>query len=287
MARILKGAPVAADIDEDTTKRAASLKAKGIVPTLAILRAGERSDDVAYEKSAVKRCSEVDIAVRRVTLPEDVPAANFYNELDKLNNDESIHGILMFLPLPSHLDSEKARHMLSPSKDVDGCTDGSLAGVFTGSDTGFPPCTAQSVMEMIRYYGIDTTGKKAAVIGRSLVIGRPVSMMLMQKNATVTICHSRTQDIPSITKEADILIAATGQLESITPEYISENQTVIDVGIGWSEEKQKLCGDVDFDNAEPIVSAISPVPGGVGRLTTSVLVSHVVTSAERMANHGG
>jgi len=171
--------------------------------------------------------------------------------------------------------------MLEPSKDVDGCTDGSLVGVFTNTKTGFAPCTAQAAMEILDYYGIDYEGKRAVVVGRSLVVGRPVSMMLMHKNATVTMCHTRTADVSSVTKEGEIVIVCSGQMESVGAEYLCEGQVVVDVGIGWNEEKGKLCGDVRFDEVESIVEAITPVPGGVGAVTTSVLVSHVVEAAER------
>ena len=171
--------------------------------------------------------------------------------------------------------------MIDPAKDVDGSTDGSLAGVFTNTEIGFSPCTAQAAMEILHFYGVDVKGKRAAVIGRSLVIGRPVAMMLMHENATVTICHTRTVDVPSVTREADIVIAASGQMESIGAEYLREGQVVIDVGIGWNEEKQKLCGDVKFDEAETIVDSITPVPGGVGSVTTAVLCSHVIEAAKR------
>ena len=281
MAEILKGAPVAAALNEKMAADVAALIAKGIMPTLAILRVGERDDDLSYERGAMKRCAQVGVAVKNVVLPADVDSETFFAALDALNRDDSVHGILMFRPLPKQLDNEKARKLLRAEKDVDGCTDGSLAGVFTNTDLGFAPCTAQAAMEILRYYGIDPKGKRVAVIGRSLVIGRPVAMMLMHENATVTICHTRTVDVPSVTKEADIVIAASGQMESVGAEYLSEGQVVIDVGIGWSEEKQKLCGDVRFDEAEPVVAAITPVPGGVGSVTTSVLVSHVVEAAKR------
>ena len=281
MAEVLKGAPVAAALNEKMAADAAALREAGIVPTLAILRVGARDDDLSYERGAIKRCGQVGVAVKQVVLPADVDSGTFFAALDALNRDEGVHGILMFRPLPSQLDGERARKTLAPEKDVDGCTDGSLAGVFTNTDLGFPPCTAQAAMEILRHYGIDPAGKRVAVIGRSLVIGRPVAMMLMHENATVTICHTRTADVPSITKEADIVIAASGQMECIGADYLSEGQVVIDVGIGWSEEKQKLCGDVRFDEAEPIVAAITPVPGGVGSVTTSVLVSHVVEAAKR------
>ena len=283
MAEILKGAPAAAAINERSAALAAALTEKGIVPTLAILRVGERSDDLSYERGAMKRCAQIGVAVRNVVLPAEVESDLFFRTLDALNRDPEVHGILMLRPLPKQLDGEKARKMLAPEKDVDGCTDGSLAGVFTNTALGFPPCTAQAAMEILKHYGIPLSGKRAAVIGRSLVVGRPAAMMLMHENATVTVCHTRTADVPSVTREADIVIAASGQMESIGAEYLREGQTVIDVGISWNEAKQKLCGDVRFDEAEPLVGAITPVPGGVGAVTTSVLVSHVVEAAKRAA----
>ena len=283
MAEILKGAPVAAALNEKMSAGAAELKAKGITPTLAIFRVGERDDDIAYERGAVKRCEQVGVAVKNTVLPADVDSETFFKTLDALNRDQDVHGILLFRPLPKQLDGEKARKLLAPEKDVDGCTDGSLAGVFTNTPLGYPPCTAQAAMEILHYYGIDPRGKRVAVIGRSLVIGRPVAMMLMHENATVTICHTRTVDVPSITKEADIVIAASGQMESVGAEYLRPGQTVIDVGIGWNEAKGKLCGDVKLEEAEPVVAKITPVPGGVGSVTTSVLVSHVVEAARRAA----
>lgn len=281
MAEILKGAPVTAALNEKMTAEVAALKEQGVVPTLAILRVGERKDDLSYETGAMKRCAAVGVEVRNVVLPADVCQEDFDAALEQLNTDDSVHGILMFRPLPKQLDSERARQMLNPAKDVDGCTDGSLAGVFTNTKVGFAPCTAQAAIEILDYYGIDCTGKRAAVIGRSLVVGRPVSMMLMHKNATVTTCHTKTVDMPTVTREADILIVCAGQMESIGAEYVREGQTVVDVGIGWNEEKGKLCGDVKFEEAEPVVGAITPVPGGVGTVTTSVLVSHVVEAAKR------
>lgn len=281
MAEILKGAPVTAALNENMTKEVACLKEQGIVPTLAILRVGERPDDLSYERGAMKRCETVGVEVRNVVLDADVSQEDFDAALTQLNDDDAVHGILLFRPLPKHLDGEKARCMLKPEKDIDGCTDGSLAGVFTNTKVGFPPCTAQAAMEILNYYGVDCSGKRAAVIGRSLVVGRPVSMMLMHKNATVTTCHTKTVNMPEITRQADILIVCAGQMESIGAEYLSEGQTVVDVGIGWNEEKDKLCGDVKFEEAEKVAGAITPVPGGVGTVTTSVLVSHVVEAAKR------
>ena len=283
MAMLLKGAPAAAALNERSAAAAAALKEKGIVPTLAILRVGARDGDLSYERGAMKRCEQIGAAVKNIVLPADVETDVFFAALESLNRDAGVHGILMLRPLPKHLDGEKARRMLAPEKDVDGCTDGSLAGVFTNTPLGFPPCTAQAAMEILKYYEIPLSGKRAAVIGRSLVVGRPAAMMLMHENATVTVCHTRTADVPAVTREADIVIAASGQMESVGAEFLREGQTVIDVGISWNEAKQKLCGDVRFEEAEPLVEAITPVPGGVGAVTTSVLVSHVVEAAARAA----
>ncbi len=283
MAELLKGAPVAAALSEQMAADVAALKERGVTPTLAIFRVGARDDDLSYERGAMKRCEKVGVAVKNVVLPADVDSDTFFRTLDELNNDPAVHGILMFRPLPRQLDGEKARKMLDPGKDVDGCTDGSLAGVFTNTALGFPPCTARAAMEILKYYGVELKGKRVAVIGRSLVIGRPAAMMLMHENATITVCHTRTKDVPAAAREADLIIAASGQMESIGREYLREGQVVIDVGIGWNEEKQKLCGDVRFEEAEALAAAVTPVPGGVGSVTTAVLCRHVADAAMRAA----
>ncbi|MBQ9412182.1 MAG: bifunctional 5,10-methylenetetrahydrofolate dehydrogenase/5,10-methenyltetrahydrofolate cyclohydrolase [Oscillospiraceae bacterium] len=286
MAEKWKGAPAAAALDERTAAAAAALRETGVVPTLAILRVGERESDLSYERGAVKRCAQTGIAVRPVTLPETVDSGSFFRTLEDLNRDAAVHGILMLRPLPEHLDGERARRLLAPEKDVDGCTDGSLAGVFTGMPTGFPPCTAQAVMELLRYYGTDPAGRRAVVLGRSLVIGRPVAMLLLHANATVTVCHTKTPDAAALAREADILVAATGQMERVGAEYLRPGQVVLDVGIGWNEAKGKLCGDLIQEEAEGIVRAYTPVPGGVGGMTTSVLASHVAEAARRASQAG-
>jgi len=279
LAELLKGADVVSALNEKMIAEIGALKSKGVTPTLAILRVGERLDDISYEKSATKRCETVGVAVRRIVLPNDVAQDDVIKNVTDLNNDDSVHGVLIFRPLPKHISDVAVRAALDPEKDVDGITDGSLAGVFTGSGKGFAPCTAHACIEILDYYKIDCTGKRAAVIGRSLVVGKPLSIMLMGKNATVTVCHTRTVDVPAASRGADILIAAAGQMEGLTKEYFSPGQIVIDVGINWNEQKGKLCGDVLFEDAEPVVAAITPVPGGVGTVTTSVLVSHVVEAA--------
>ena len=282
MEKILKGTPVAQAIIDRTLCDANALKEKGVIPTLAILRVGERADDISYEKGAMKRCAQAGVDVKNVVLPSDVGENEFFETLNSLNKDDSVHGILMFRPLPKHIDGEKARQMLAIQKDVDGCTDGSLAGVFSNSKTGFTPCTAQAAMEILKYYGCECSGKRAVVLGRSLVVGRPVAMLLMHENATPTICHTRTKNPAELSKQADIVIACTGQMESLGADYFRAGQIVIDVGINWNEEKNKLCGDVRLDEVSDIVEAITPVPGGVGGVTTAVLVSHVVEAAKRL-----
>ena len=282
MATLLKGKDVAQAINARSKKDVDTLKDLGITPTLAILRVGNKDSDLSYEKGAIKRASEVGVEVKSIVLDENIEYDTFYKTLNDLNNDDSIHGILMLRPLPDYLDNELARQSIKPEKDVDGCGNGSLSGVFTNTEYGFAPCTAQAAMEILDYYNIDVKGKNVVVIGRSLVVGKPLSMMLLNKHATVTICHTRTVDLPSISKKADIVVAAVGKLEMLNKDYFSNNQIVIDVGISWNDEKQKLCGDVLFDEVEPIVNSITPVPGGVGSVTTSVLINHVVKAAKRI-----
>ena len=280
MAKLLKGAEVTAALNERIKADVEALKAKGVNPTLAIVRVGERPDDLSYERGATKRCDTLGVAVEKVLLPEDVTQEELMAAIHRVNNDDKIHGVLIFRPLPKHLDDEAVRRALKPEKDIDGITDGSLVGVFAGTKQGFPPCTPQACMEILDHYGIDPKGKKAVVVGRSLVVGKPAAMMLLGKHATVTICHTRTVDMPAVCREADILIVAAGRAGVVGKDYVSPNQVVIDVGINVNAEG-KLCGDVDFDQVEPVVDAITPVPGGVGTVTTSVLVGHVVEAAKR------
>ena len=281
MAELLKGKEVADAINEETIQRISELKEAGIEVCLAIVRVGERPDDISYEKGAVKRCEAVGASARKVLLPADVDADTFYKTLDDLNRDPSVHGILMFRPLPQELNNERARNAIVPEKDIDGCSDGSLVGVFTGNRNGFAPCTAEAAIAMLDHYGIELSGKRAVVLGRSLVVGRPLAMMLVQRNATVTICHTRTKDIPSIAREADLLFTCMGQPEKVDASYIREGQTVIDISISWNKEKGKLCGDCAFEEVEPVAESITPVPGGVGAVTTAVLMRHLAQAAKR------
>ncbi|HMM31916.1 MAG TPA: bifunctional 5,10-methylenetetrahydrofolate dehydrogenase/5,10-methenyltetrahydrofolate cyclohydrolase [Clostridia bacterium] len=280
MAKLLSGKEVAAALDAQLAARVEALKEKGVTPCLAIVRVGERGDDVAYENSAVKRCEKVGVRVEKFILPETATQEELLRVIDEVNQSQSISGCLLFRPLPKHMNDDVVRNALLPQKDVDGITNGSLAGVFAGVDKGFPPCTAQACMEILDFFGLDVSGKRAAVIGRSLVVGKPAAMMLVQKNATVTVCHTKTKDMPSVCREADILIVSAGRAGVIGKEYVRPGQIVIDVGINV-DENGKLCGDVLFEEAEPVVEAITPVPGGVGAVTTSVLIKHVVDAASR------
>ena len=279
MAQILKGAPVAAALCERAAKISEELRQRGVVPTLAIVRVGEREGDLSYERGAKKRCAAAGVDVKSVVFGEDVSSDEFFARFGVLCEDKAVHGILLLRPLPASLDGERARSMIPAIKDVDGCCDMSLAGVFTGSGCGFAPCTAEATVELLDYYNIDCDGKSVAVVGRSLVIGRPVAMLLMRRNATVTICHTHTKGLDEICRRADIVIASAGVAEMLDEKYFSANQTVIDVGVNFSEQKQKLCGDVDFDAACPVVGAITPVPGGVGAVTSAVLALHVALAA--------
>ena len=280
MAKRLLGKVVTAALNERIKADAEALKAKGVNPTLCIIRVGENESDISYERGATKRCETLGVACEKILLPEDVSQEELLATIDKVNKNDQIHGVLLFRPLPKHLDQSVIENALDPAKDVDCMTDGSMSGVFTGKNVGFPPCTPQACMEILDHYGIDCTGKKAVVVGRSLVVGKPAAMMLIKKNATVTVCHTRTVDMPSVVREADIVIVAAGRAGVVDDTYLRAGQVVIDVGINVNAEG-KLCGDVDFEKAEPIVEAITPVPGGVGSVTTSVLVGHVVEAAKR------
>lgn len=280
MAEILKGAPAAAALTGELAGRTAALKARGVTPSLAIVRVGARGDDLAYERGAIKRCEKIGIAVRLHELAADANQAELLAVVDEINRDRSVHGCLMFRPLPKHMDERAACEALDVRKDVDCMTSRSLASVFTGSGAGFAPCTAQSVLELLDYYGVELAGKRAAVVGRSLVIGRPVSLLLLARNATVTMCHTKTENLPSVCREADILVVAAGRAGTVTPEFVHPGQVVVDVGINALPDGG-LVGDVDFEAVEPLVSAITPVPAGVGSMTTAVLCKHVVEAAER------
>jgi methylenetetrahydrofolate dehydrogenase (NADP+)/methenyltetrahydrofolate cyclohydrolase len=278
---ILKGSDVVEAINSQTTQDVGALKAKGITPTLAIIRVGEREDEIAYERGASKRCAAVGVEVRQVTLPEDTTNSQLAGAIQALNVDPAVHGVLMLRPLPPQIDDDLVRAVLTPEKDIDGITDYSVAGVFTGEQLGFTPCTPQACIEILEHYGVKLEGCNAVVVGRSLVVGKPVAMKLLERNATVTICHSCSTDLPAICRQADVIIACVGRPAMLDGSYFSPGQFVIDVGINVTDDG-KLVGDVDFEAASQIVAGITPVPGGVGTVTTSVLVKHVVQAANQL-----
>lgn len=280
MAELWKGAPVAAALTERLIPRAQALAEKGVTPTLAIVRVGERPEDLSYERGALKRCEKVGIAVRQFLLTSEATQTDLMEVIEEINRDDSIHGCLMFRPLPKHMDEQAACAALSPAKDVDGITAGSLAAVFSGSGAGYPPCTAQACLEILDHYGYELKGKRAVVVGRSLVIGKPVSMLLLGRHATVTICHTRTADLAAECRRAEVLVAAAGKAGAVSAQCLAPGQVVLDVGINV-DENGNLVGDVDFVAAETTVDAITPVPGGVGAVTTSVLARHVIEAAEK------
>ena len=290
MAKRLLGKEVNEALVASLQTRTAALREKGVVPTLGIIRLGENPSDLSYEKGATKRAEEVGVAVKNYILPETASKEEVLAVIDQVNADASVHGVLMFRPLPKHLkaDQDEICNRLSPAKDVDSMTHMSNAGVFEGQDLGYAPCTPAACMEILDHYGIDCKGKNAVVIGRSLVVGKPAAMMLMAKNATVTICHTRTVNTAEICKRADIIVTAAGVLNSLTKDFVREGQIVIDVSMNWNPEKITskgkggMSGDCVFDEVEPIVEAITPVPGGVGAVTTSVLMKHVVEAAEKV-----
>jgi len=289
MAKQLLGKEVTAAMNERLQAKVAELKEKGVSPKLAIVRCGANPADLSYEKGAVSRAETIGVEVQRFELPEDVTKEALIAVIEEINADSSIHGCLMFRPLPKHLkaDQDEICNRLAAAKDIDCMTDLSNSGVFTGKKLGFAPCTPSACMEILDYYGIDCKGKNAVVIGRSLVVGKPAAMMLMEKNATVTVCHTKTVNTAEIAQKADIIISAAGVLKSLTKDYVRPGQVVIDVSMNWDAEKVTakgkggMSGDAVFDEVEPIVDAITPVPGGVGAVTSSVLIGHVVEAAAR------
>lgn len=267
---IMKGSEVAADI---------SAKLSGHVGTLGIIRVGARPDDLAYERGIKKRFASLGLNVIVHELPEDISQHDFDAKFSALNDDENIHGLLLFRPLPAGLDDSYARHTINPRKDIDCMSPLNEAGVFSGDPEAFAPCTASGVMAMLEHYGYSLEGLNVAIVGRSMVVGRPLSMLMLRENATVTVCHTRTRNLPEICRRADVIIAAAGKAGMITADYVNDRSIIVDVGINLDADG-KLCGDVDYQNVAPLVKAISPVPGGAGAVTTSILARNLVKAAK-------
>lgn len=283
MSTVMLGIEVAKAMKENLIAEVESLREKEISPCLAMIRVGARPDDLSYERGAIKRMDATNIDCRVIELPEDIGQEEFEKEFKRVNDDPSVHGILLFRPLPKHLDEEPIKAMIHPYKDVDCMSPANIAKVFSGDETGFAPCTAEAVMEMLDHYEIDLTGKRVTVVGRSMVIGKPVSMLLLKKNATVTICHTRTKEMEETCRNAEILVAAAGAAKMVKADMVGEGAVVVDVGINV-DENGNFCGDVDYAEVEPKASYISPVPRGVGSVTTSVLAKHVVRAAKYLNN---
>jgi len=281
MSIIMKGSEVAAAMKEELLREVEKLAQKGIVPQLGIVRVGARPDDLAYERGAVKRMEAVGIRCKVIELPESISQKEFEKEFSAVNSDPDIHGILLFRPLPRQLNEDPVRSLINPKKDIDCMSPVNMAKVFAGDESGFAPCTAQAVMEVLAHFGIDVKGKRVTVVGRSMVVGKPLSMLLLKKNATVTICHTKTTDLEETCRNAEILVAAAGKAAMITADFVSENSVVVDVGINVGSDG-KLCGDVEFDAVVPKAAYITPVPGGVGTVTSSVLAEHVVRAANSL-----
>ena len=282
---LLKGKPVADLICEKVQTEAEELLEKGIYPTLGILRVGHNESDIAYETSAEKKAKSLGMNVEKYIMEVNSTESDVLDVLEVMNNDNNIHGILMFRPLPKGIDENHVINRINPAKDIDGISFESVGGLFTGEKNGFPPCTAEAAIAILDHYGIEVAGKKVVVIGRSLVIGKPVAMMLLDRNATVTICHSKTkpEDLKTLCKEADIIITAAGKIGTVTEEHVNGKQVIVDVGINFNEDG-KMCGDADFEALEGKVEAITPVPGGVGSVTTALLLYHTIEAAKGLTS---
>ena len=280
MTRILHSKPVTDAIAADLEHRVERLHILGIDPTLAIVRVGSRPDDLSYERTANRRAKALGLSTCVYEMDEKVSQERLLLQIRRINADSSVHGCLIFRPLPSSMEDKLVCDELAMGKDVDGVSTASLGAVFTDANEGFAPCTAEACVKTLDFYEIPIEGKHVVVVGRSLVVGKPVAMLLLRRNASVTICHSRTNDLAEIMRTADIVICATGRARAYDASYFRPGQTVLDVGINFDTEGN-LCGDVDYDSVASIVDAITPVPGGLGSVTTSITMEHTVFAAER------
>lgn len=283
MGQIIKGKPVADAITEQLAEDVNKLKDMEITPKLTIMRVGENPSDLSYERGALKRYAKVGIDTEVKAYPKDISQEQFIEEIKKVNEDKKTHGILIFRPLPKQMDEDVIKHVISPEKDMDCFSPINVAKLMSGDKTGFPPCTPTAVIEMLKHYNVEMKGKNAVVIGRSMVVGKPVSMLLLDENATVTICHSRTKNMAEIASKADILVVGIGKAKMITKDYVGKDAVVVDVGINVDEEG-KLCGDVNTEDCLERASLITPVPAGVGSVTTSILGKHVIKACKAQNN---
>ena len=284
MGEIIKGKPVGDALSEILKGECEALVKEGIQPKLAILRVGAKPNDLSYERGALKKCDTIGIVAEVTELSEDMTQEQYIEALEKLNKDSSVHGILTFRPLPKGIDEEVIKNVISPEKDVDCFSPMNTAKLMEGDKTGFPPCTPTAVVEILKHYNVPLKGANVVVLGRSMVVGKPVSMLLLGENATVTICHSKTQDLPKVCSQADVLVAGVGRARMVTSDYIKEGAVVIDVGINAKPEGGGICGDVDTDDVVEKASMVTPVPAGVGSVTTSILAKHVIKACKQQNN---
>ncbi|MDW5299776.1 MAG: bifunctional 5,10-methylenetetrahydrofolate dehydrogenase/5,10-methenyltetrahydrofolate cyclohydrolase [Sedimentibacter sp.] len=278
----MKGKPVADAITIRAKEEAERLKQNGVYPKLKIVRVGEREDDLAYERAAVKRMETCGILCEVLTLPLDIIHESFIKELKAVDEDKTVHGILLFRPLPKQINENEVKFIISPEKDIDCLNPINVAKVLEGDKSGFPPCTPSAAMEILKYYNVNLKGSNAVVLGRSMVVGKPMAMLLLKENATVTICHSKTNNLPNICKKADILVAAIGKSNMISEDFVKDGAVVIDVGINIDDGN--ITGDVKTQECLNKVSLITPVPAGVGSVTTAVLAEHVIKSCKQINN---
>ena len=283
MGTIIDGTKIAQDIRNEVRQKTMELRQqKSITPGLAVVLVGDDAASQVYVGRKAKACAEVGFLSREYKLPADTEEKKLLKIIKKLNKDELVHGILVQLPLPKHISTENIIAAINPDKDVDGFHPYNVGGLVTGTPL-FVPCTPRGIMELISRSGIDLTGKEAVVVGRSNIVGKPMAFLLLAQNATVTMCHSRTKDLPSVTRRADVLIAAIGKPRMIKADMVKEGAVIIDVGVNRLENG-KLAGDVDFDEVAPRASYITPVPGGVGPMTIAMLMKNTLDAARRSIN---
>jgi methylenetetrahydrofolate dehydrogenase (NADP+)/methenyltetrahydrofolate cyclohydrolase len=281
MSVVMSGSEVVSAMRAEILKEVGDLRREGTVPGLAVVRLGERTGDLAYERNMIKKCAEFDIKCNLFTYSDAISPQEFTGEFSRINDDARNHGIIVLRPIPAHLDEGALNNLIRPEKDIDCMSPVNMVKVFSGDESGFAPCTPEAVMEVLDHFRIPVQGKRVVVLGRSMVVGKPLSMLLLKRNATVTICHTKTQKLEEVCKSAEILISAAGRAKVVTEKHVGEGAVVVDVGINAGADG-KICGDVDFDRVKGLASYITPVPGGVGTITTYMLFRHLLRAAKTL-----
>lgn len=279
----LRGKPVVDHLRDNIKKRVESLNSNDIIPRFLLIRLGNKENDLSYEKAIIKNCEAVGVNLVKKELPEDITQKDLVKEIEEANSDSTVHGIMIFRPLPKHIDEKEIGLTINPEKDVDAMSPINLGKLIENTDDGFVPCTPKGVIEMLEYNDFDFEGANVVILGRSLVVGKPLSMMFLEKNSTPTVCHSKTKNLKEITKNADLVVSALGRAKMLDESYFKEDTTVIDVGVNV-DENGKLCGDVDYENVFAKVEKLTPVPGGVGSITTTVLMDQIVKACENQTS---